>query len=473
MIRSAGIKGFSYKLLGLGFWQAWWMLTFRTNHVIPESLGTTALAGGTWLTPGLLLTMATTAGYFVVAFCSYRAKRNFSENVLWFYTAAASAALGTLLLSALGSMEWLLGLAVLSWAAFVLISLGNALILCMWGELWSSLETAHVGRILFASYLFAFLLFFSVSLLPGPVVSLMTCSFPLASMAVLYLSRDEPRRAGVLVKYGRKKSDVVKVAVFLLVLGAAHGFTQRAFSLVTSGTGDIQASLAIDAVLLAALAVAIIVAQPEYEARFLFRLIVPAVTAGMVLMVALPQDRAFLGNGVFLFGIHGLDMLVMLVASDVAFRSKMPIATCFCASLFVERMGTTMSQGAFYLAVGTGQLTLPAIDLVFAGFVIAVVIGGSVLFTEYDFMRLFQAEQSSWKHAGVLEENCKEITSLYGLTPREDEVLLLLAMGRSGPRIAKELVISENTVRNHVSSIYRKIGVYDRQSLLDVANGLG
>jgi two-component system, NarL family, response regulator LiaR len=49
-----------------------------------------------------------------------------------------------------------------------------------------------------------------------------------------------------------------------------------------------------------------------------------------------------------------------------------------------------------------------------------------------------------------------------GLTPREREVLGEIARGRSNKRIALELRISEATVKIHVSSVLRKLGVSDR-----------
>ena len=39
--------------------------------------------------------------------------------------------------------------------------------------------------------------------------------------------------------------------------------------------------------------------------------------------------------------------------------------------------------------------------------------------------------------------------------------------GRSVPYICDELSIAQGTVKHHVSNIYRKLGVYDRQGLLD------
>lgn len=49
-----------------------------------------------------------------------------------------------------------------------------------------------------------------------------------------------------------------------------------------------------------------------------------------------------------------------------------------------------------------------------------------------------------------------------GLTPREGQVLQLLAGGRSNPRIAAELVLSVKTVERHLANIYAKIAVGNR-----------
>jgi HD-GYP domain-containing protein (c-di-GMP phosphodiesterase class II) len=49
-----------------------------------------------------------------------------------------------------------------------------------------------------------------------------------------------------------------------------------------------------------------------------------------------------------------------------------------------------------------------------------------------------------------------------GLTPREVEVLCLVARGASNKEIASALVISEKTARNHVERTYTKIGVSNR-----------
>jgi DNA-binding NarL/FixJ family response regulator len=52
------------------------------------------------------------------------------------------------------------------------------------------------------------------------------------------------------------------------------------------------------------------------------------------------------------------------------------------------------------------------------------------------------------------------------LTLREKEVLDLLARGLVNKQIAKKMSISEKTVKNHVSSIYRKFYCHDRGSVV-------
>ena len=57
------------------------------------------------------------------------------------------------------------------------------------------------------------------------------------------------------------------------------------------------------------------------------------------------------------------------------------------------------------------------------------------------------------------------------LTRREQEVLALIAAGRSNQQIADELVISLGTVKRHISNIYRKLGVRRRTQAVAWARG--
>lgn len=64
--------------------------------------------------------------------------------------------------------------------------------------------------------------------------------------------------------------------------------------------------------------------------------------------------------------------------------------------------------------------------------------------------------------ARALVEPADEVHAASLLTPREREVLALLAEGLTNRRIAERLIVSEHTVHRHVANILRKLGVHTR-----------
>jgi ATP/maltotriose-dependent transcriptional regulator MalT len=58
------------------------------------------------------------------------------------------------------------------------------------------------------------------------------------------------------------------------------------------------------------------------------------------------------------------------------------------------------------------------------------------------------------------------------LTPREVEVLRLISSGASNQMIAQQLVISEHTVKVHITNLYAKLGVKSRTQAVAYARKL-
>lgn len=139
--------------------------------------------------------------------------------------------------------------------------------------------------------------------------------------------------------------------------------------------------------------------------------------------------------------------------------------------------GTTVAGFAGFSLLGVMAARLPVFQIEGGGPALLVV---STLYFVY---LLASALLAPWKRDGgdiVLEEGaategapvrdvaarCDDLAAACGLTPRESEILGYLGRGHGIAFVADALVISESTVRTHVKSIYKKLGVNSREELV-------
>jgi len=72
-----------------------------------------------------------------------------------------------------------------------------------------------------------------------------------------------------------------------------------------------------------------------------------------------------------------------------------------------------------------------------------------------------------------LSDDTKNLSKIHNLTPREREIIWLIGQGLKNKDIARRLSISDITVRHHLTSIFCKLEVEDRQKLLILAHRYG
>lgn len=98
---------------------------------------------------------------------------------------------------------------------------------------------------------------------------------------------------------------------------------------------------------------------------------------------------------------------------------------------------------------------------------IRTVAGGDALLAPSVTRRLLE------RFAATLPAGEQSSEVLGQLTARETQVLRLLAAGLSNAEIASELVVSEATVKTHISSLLRKLGLRDRVQAVILAYETG
>ena len=82
---------------------------------------------------------------------------------------------------------------------------------------------------------------------------------------------------------------------------------------------------------------------------------------------------------------------------------------------------------------------------------------------------LFEDAESS----GGPTQRARARRTEFNLTQRENDILALLAEGRSNRAIAQNLYLSEKTVKAHLAAIFRKLGVTNRTQAAMVAVQMG
>ncbi|BAK45462.1 response regulator transcription factor [Eggerthella sp. YY7918] len=451
----------NWRLLGLGFWQAWQMIAMCTATVVP-SVSHIPFVNNAILWVLLLMTV----GYAAVVALARR-RSPFLSHGAFFVAAGGLTAAGTIAVPlALTFGEGIGGFALFLVGAAAL-SFGNALLLIMWGELWSALATGRVGRHLYVSYTFAFVFFFAAYAMPVWIAVVFTAMLPIVSAGVLVACKKEPRREPSVLPLDIKTIPVRRILACILIISIVYGTSQGMVNTFAEGDGAfIAKALILAGAALAAITLSMVVAPSAAEPIALYRPVIPAMVAGLILLLLLPAPYRFVGAGLIIMGVYCLDMFMMLVSTDVAFRGRIPVAMSFGLVILCARTGTLIGSAAANNLLESTLWSTGVRTDIFLLSVLVLVCVGMLFFTQTDVQKLYATPRAETPDAS-LESKCENIADMCRLTNREAEVLVLLARGRTVRYICDELSIAQGTAKHHVSNIYRKVGVFDRQGLLD------
>ncbi|WP_405098650.1 response regulator [Micromonospora sp. NBC_01412] len=155
--------------------------------------------------------------------------------------------------------------------------------------------------------------------------------------------------------------------------------------------------------------------------------------------------------------LDGLAATRELLGTRPAERPKVLILTTFDLDDYVYEALRAGASG-FLLK------DAPAADLVHA---VRVVASGDALLAPAVTRRLIA------EFAARPDRHRPRPTVLARLTPRETEVLRLIARGRSNSEIAADLVVAEQTVKTHVGRVLTKLGLRDRAQAVVLAYETG
>ena len=172
-----------------------------------------------------------------------------------------------------------------------------------------------------------------------------------------------------------------------------------------------------------------------------------------------------------------LSMFIMLIMSNITYRFG--ISAVWINGIergiryLVELVG--WAAGAWMatsLDTGAYATAYIALTIVLMVVFVAVFVSERNLSSKWG-IRMEDLSSDEDAGAGRLAMRVSDLSKLHGLTPREEEVLQLMAREKSMEDMERELFVAQGTIKAHVNHIYRKFDVHSRRELLDALHAQG
>ena len=359
--------------------------------------------------------------------------------------------------------------APLAAAASLIAGLGYGLFLLLAAEVLCSFSLLRIFLFMTGAMLLGVGLAFLCQGMAGPQLSVALVALPLLAMA--YLRRayegiplvERPRRTVPRFSYPWK--------LFALYALYAFAYGLRA-NLLVEGAGthsSISTALVVGVLFLSAYYFA-----GRFNIGALYRSPVLLMVCGFLLIPMEGLFCAAASSYLIAVSYSLMGLLVTFLLYDISKRMGVAIVAfmaCKNAEQFFVQAGSAATD-----ALGMSGLPADTQSLVVAILVCVLILGATlVLFSERELSSKWGVDILAT--GGLVErseeeerreERCRELVETYHLSPREEEVLLLLAEGKTGRVIQQELFIAEGTFKAHTRHIYEKMSINTRKELFDL-----
>lgn len=197
-----------------------------------------------------------------------------------------------------------------------------------------------------------------------------------------------------------------------------------------------------------------------YAAGLLFTVAGIAFTATGAIPPWLAASVHRLGFSLFYF-------FMVVYWGDLARRMGRPVVRTYALGYTVLQAAQIPGLMAGYGLSGSAQSS--AMALLFTSVVLAFFVIVLLVYTDTrSSLRRWLTAGEPTEATDEIPEACAALSARFSLSPREREVLSLLARGRTASYVGKSLGIAPDTAKTHIRSIYRKLGVHTQQELIDL-----
>ena len=374
-------------------------------------------------------------------------------------------------LCCIGSLLFEGGASVLSHVTALLGGVGFSLFLLLWAEILSCVSLFRIFLYTTASQVFGAVCVFFCNGLDELRCSVAVLVLPVAAVFCLRYAYHKLPEQSRPKKLSARFSYPWKLFALLALFSFVYGMREQQ---LVAGAG-VHSSLS-TALLMAFLFVVAFLFREKLNISMLYRSPIVLMVCGFLLIPAESVLGTTLSSYLVAMSHSLVTVLVALLIYDISKRMGVAIVIFTSVkqamqifTVFGEQFGNFIDSPVFPFGVNDALVT---------GFTAALVlIAGLLLLSERELsskwgVRILEegslSEQSNQEE--FLEKQCSELACRYRLSPREEEILRLLAKGKTGPEIEKELCIAEGTFKAHSRHIYEKMGINTRKQLKELVD---
>lgn len=452
------------RFLGMGAYLAWLYAAHFATTLFPYTDGSDGLS--------LTFIISNCTNAFCLVTCALLAERlaplTAKRSVLW--TAGGVSAAGTIMTAAFGALDGG-GQIVLFVIGSVCTGFGTALLILLWSEFYASLPMRKVSVYYSLSFVLATAVNYLIAAM-SPVLAITAASaLPVASAIMLAMSmrilpvRQTESDSGI--EDGTRWTFPIRPVLLMAVYSFAFSFIRE-----TNGGATEFGMLGVG-LIAAAVLVANLFFFHRFDTRLLYRLALPLMIAALLIAPLFGDEGIVVADILANTSYAGFVILTMIILSSICFRYGVNALWLFgltrASRVIANVLGVSVGSASTHADPFLSSLELMAV-------IVTLSATSMFLLNDQDFRSAWgivpQTERGkageSLNYYDSFLGRCAQVAREYGLTHREEEVLALLAQGKSVPAIEKDLVISNGTAKSHVRHIYAKLDVHARDELIDL-----
>lgn len=340
-------------------------------------------------------------------------------------------------------------------------AVGIALIILLWSELFGCMNALRVALYFSGGLVVGALILWLFKGLALPWLWVCTCLVPVLSLWCL-------RRAYALLPDGERPhaawgefsfpwKPIAVVALYSFSYGMCENVFNADFG-IHSGFGCVAAAGAVYLV--------VSYRRDRLHLSFTYKIACPLMLISLLPLSSLLPFGDELSTFCALAGYTFVLIAIMVVLSNLTYQYGLCALWLFgierAVRLISVQLGLTVAHQVSHAEMG---YLIPVTTAVSVAIATLFFLSEKQLVSPWGVV-LKDPQTLSWGNKSRIGVKCNDLGKTFGLTSREEEILVLLAQGKKQGEIAEDLYVAPSTVKTHIKHIYQKLEVHSRKELL-------